>query len=324
MPQCLRSRIVWLGNDPHTWIPDIQGARRDAILDTEALAIHIVQPAPPEMPPFIAGHIILVQQPMTGFKSIVASVCDSASLGMLQPQHATMCPQVLLYSTLIGLVNRDRDCQRPHVDCAAWLADEALVVNWPLPVLNGHSAIVALHTHVLPMPEGTDTSQNAILSRPSGWGCIGSKPNVHTDGDDAIFVHQKQLRPDPPQPHPRAERDLELPLLPSLTQSKSLEPRPAVVLCLDAVIPEDQPTHHGQPWLSVSIVVVWRGSMAISNQGWRPMPPPCTPWRAASPNCCILAPSRSATCAAASQWKLYPLFGWFIQWPACRMECSDH
>ena len=125
------ARIVWLGNDsdPHTWIPDIQGARRDAILDTEALAIHIVQPAPPEMPPFIAGHIILVQQPMTGFKSIVASVCDSASLGMLQPQHATMCPQVLLYSTLIGLVNRDRDCQRPHVDCAAWLADEALVVN---------------------------------------------------------------------------------------------------------------------------------------------------------------------------------------------------
>ena len=137
IPQCYRSRVVWLGSDsdPHTWVDSMIQAWDDVLLPEVALHFHVVQPSPTEMPPFIVAHVIMVQQPFDGFRSVLVSVHDSQNPGRLRSQHATLCPYLLLYSTLLGMANVDRDCQHPRVDCAAWVAEQPLLINHPLPII---------------------------------------------------------------------------------------------------------------------------------------------------------------------------------------------
>ena len=151
MPHCFRSRIVWLGYDVPSWARIIRGEWTDVILPDEPITFHIVQPEVPEKPPFIATHIILAQQEINGFRSVLLSIYDSNSPTVLHSQYATMGPELILWSTLIGMANLDRDCQNPRVDCAAWVGNDPLLVNQPLPVLNGHSLTVAVHRHITPI-----------------------------------------------------------------------------------------------------------------------------------------------------------------------------
>ena len=99
------------------------------------------------MEPNVAAHVLLVQQPQEGFKSALLSVFDSAFVGQQVTRSASMVPTILRYSTLIGLAYRDIDCQDRTNTCDAWVGDAALPPDTHAEAIDGHSLIVALHTH---------------------------------------------------------------------------------------------------------------------------------------------------------------------------------
>ena len=176
MPQCYLSRIVWLGPDVHDWAREMRNAWADVTIVEEPLHFHVVQPEVPEKAAYVAAHIILTQQALPGFRSVLLSVYDSNSPTIMQSQFAARAPHLLLWSTLMDLANRDRDCQRPRVDCAAWVGHQQLMINQPLPILNGHSVVVSVQRQIAPAPpidnvwdECTHEPGNTPTTETSNW-----------------------------------------------------------------------------------------------------------------------------------------------------------
>lgn len=73
-PQCFDAREARLSGDPAGWLRQMRRLWYDVILPAEPLHFHIVQPRPPNADADIAAHVILVQQPIEGFRSVLMSV----------------------------------------------------------------------------------------------------------------------------------------------------------------------------------------------------------------------------------------------------------
>ena len=163
-PQCFQPRYVLLNNNPADWIQRIRSAWNDLVLPQSQMYVHVVQPAPPEMPMHVAAHIIIVQQPIATFRSVLITSIDSANPPGSATSHATMAPTPLAYQTVLALAYHEGVCQQPQNDCAAWVGETELTQADPLPVVDGHSVVLALHRHHLPLPDTGDPWEH---SRPT-------------------------------------------------------------------------------------------------------------------------------------------------------------
>ena len=141
-PQCFQPRLVLLNDNPEDWMQRIRSVCIDLIVPQHIMHVHIVQPPPPEMPPHIAAHILVVQQPIERFRSVLISSYDSALPTEPPVQHASVTPSPLAFSTLVALAYRDAVCNNPLVDCAAWVGDIELLPHQEREVINGHSFLI--------------------------------------------------------------------------------------------------------------------------------------------------------------------------------------
>ena len=83
------------------------------VLHDHLLHFHVVQPDPIEMEPDVALHIILVQQPIDHFDSVLISVLDSALEGLPPMRHASMAPHMIPLLDPVGYC-----LQRPGLQAA--------------------------------------------------------------------------------------------------------------------------------------------------------------------------------------------------------------
>ena len=155
-PQCFESRQVRLSQDPFEWLRQIRQPWFDVILPTETIYFHIVQPPPPQAEPDVAAHIILVQQPIDGFRSVLLTLFDSAFIGAQTDRYASMAPTPLAFPTLVGLAYRDIDCADPANTCDAWVGREELLPHEQRDIVDGLSVTVAIHRPIPVVPDQDD------------------------------------------------------------------------------------------------------------------------------------------------------------------------
>ena len=203
-PQCFEAREARLSGDPAGWLRQMRRLWFDVIIPTEPLHFHIVQPRPPNADADIAAHVILVQQPIEGFRSVLMSVFDSAFLGAQIDRFATMAPNPIAFSTLVGLAYRNIDCQDPANTCDAWIGREELHPVDTRPIIDGHSVVVAVHR---PIPAGP------VDEDPWNAGIPGHRTHNATPTPGSNLTTQRQY--------------------PVSAQTKHQVP-----LCLDACLPE--------------------------------------------------------------------------------------
>lgn len=223
-----------LAGDPLEWVRQMRRLWFDVILPEEPLHFHIVQPRPPNAEPDVAAHIILVQQPVVGFRSVLLSIFDSAFLGDQIDRFATMAPTPLAFSTLVGLAYRDVDCQDPANRCDAWVGREELQPTEARHVIDGHSVVVAVH-----------------------------RPLPFDPADDDVWNGHASLRPTP-QARPQANaREASCSSVPVTACTDSRVP-----LCLVSCLPDcrtTQPTFSDQvSTLLWSLRPSWKQSIAQS------------------------------------------------------------
>ena len=155
-PQWFLPRAVQLFADPEEWIHILRNAWRDVIRADVVIRFALVQPHPIAMEPGVAAHIIITQQPIEDFRSVLISTVDSAWPGQPPLRHATMAPRMLPCSTIIALAYRDRDCNLPRNVCSVWIGEREVAPHEVLPVFHGQSITVAIHRQVIPANDEPD------------------------------------------------------------------------------------------------------------------------------------------------------------------------
>jgi len=153
-PQCFQPRLVLLNHDPSDWIQRIRSVWVDVVLPQQVMHVHLVQPAPPDMPSHLAAHLLVVQQPIAAFRSVIITSFDSDALQGHASRHATMAPTPVAFPTVLALAYHDTVCQQPQNECAVWVGNDELAPTEQLPLIDGHSVVLALHRHHLPLPAG--------------------------------------------------------------------------------------------------------------------------------------------------------------------------
>jgi len=153
-PQCFQPRLVLLNHDPSDWIQRIRSVWVDVVLPQHVMHVHLVQPAPPDMPSHLAAHLLVVQQPIAEFRSVIITSFDSDALQGHASRHATMAPTPVAFPTVLALAYHDTVCQQPQNECAVWVGNDELAPTEQLPLIDGHSVVLALHRHHLPLPAG--------------------------------------------------------------------------------------------------------------------------------------------------------------------------
>ena len=205
-PQCFESRQVRLSDNPFDWLRQLRRPWFDVILPAETLHFHIVQPPPPQTEPDVAAHIILVQQPIDGFRSVLLTLFDSAFIGAQTDRYASMAPTPLAFPTLVGLAYRDIDCSDPANTCDAWIGREELLPHETRDIVDGHSVTVAIHRPVPILPDQDDPWHRIpradMRQRPTAQ---AAKPptageRIHCKADVAVKLCLHACLPDPHTP----------------------------------------------------------------------------------------------------------------------------
>ena len=102
-PQCFQPRLVLLNHDPSDWIQRIRSVWVDVVLPQHVMHVHLVQPAPPDMPPHLAAHLVVVQQPIATFRSVIITSFDSDAVQGHASRHATMAPTPVAFHHCVGI-----------------------------------------------------------------------------------------------------------------------------------------------------------------------------------------------------------------------------
>ena len=63
-------------------------------------------------------------------------------------------PTPVAFPTVLALAYHDTVCQQPQNECAVWVGNDELAPTEQLPLIDGHSVVLALHRHHLPLPAG--------------------------------------------------------------------------------------------------------------------------------------------------------------------------
>eukprot|EP00435_Cladocopium_sp_Y103_P046155 s216_g13.t1 len=166
LPQCFRARAVQLFEDEREWIDLIRRTWADAILPDQELHLFLVQPNPVAMEPQVMAHLLVVQQPIPNFRTILVTTFDS-SLPGVHRRHASMCPQEMSQYFLYGLAFVDRDCNNPQNTCSAWHGEDEILPDERIDTVDGQSFTVAIHRHIAPgLPEENPWDSTAQPSSP--------------------------------------------------------------------------------------------------------------------------------------------------------------
>jgi len=231
LPQCFAARPVQLYQDPEEWTHLIRQAWVDFVLQDQPLHFHIVQPNPVDMELDAAVHILLVQQPIDGFDSILVSVIDSAFQGLPHVRHASMAPQILPYQTLLGIAYRDQDCQHAHNTCSAWVGNREILQHEFVPLTDGLSVTVAIHRHIMPPPDEPDPwdSQSPRIDQ--------DRPHILGSGEDDWPLHLSDAQ---------LTTALNAIFFPRPKAQVITKQRHRVTLCLEAVLPDPPDTRWSQ------------------------------------------------------------------------------
>lgn len=225
-PQCFAARAVQLYHDPEQWTHTLELAWQDLILHDHPIHFHLVQPDPIEPEPDVALHVLIVQQSVPHFDSVLVSVIDSALQGMPPQRHASMAPHMLPCDTVLGIAYKDQDCGHPSNTCSVWIGDRELLPHEVLPVYNGLALTVAIHRHIAPDPDNPDPWDLLLpeATTPSSPACDNPDILMYQRMSDLCLANS--LRSAHPSQSTRQDR------APTIHR---------VPLCLDAVI---QPQPH--------------------------------------------------------------------------------
>ena len=96
-------RLVLLNHDPSDWIQRIRSVWVDVVLPQQVMHVHLVQPAPPDMPSHLAAHLLVAQQPIAAFRSVIITSFDSDALQGHASRHATMASNPSCFPHCAGL-----------------------------------------------------------------------------------------------------------------------------------------------------------------------------------------------------------------------------
>jgi len=237
-PQCFQPRLVLLNHDPTDWIQRIRSVWVDVVMPQHAMHLHLVQPAPPDMPTHLAAHLMVVQQPIATFRSVLITSFDSDAAQGQSNRHATMAPTPVAFPTVLALAYHDTVCQQPQNECAVWVGNDELSPTEQLPLIDGHSVVLALHRHHMPLPEGA----HAWDSEAYAPGSLFLLPEAHPPGVPDPFLK-------------RSKAEARMP-----TQPVSVPcPGYPVVLSLDAVLPVTR-ADPAQPWQDDMSALAWNAS----------------------------------------------------------------
>eukprot|EP00435_Cladocopium_sp_Y103_P075451 s29_g58.t1 len=207
-PQCLIPRRVWLNEHPAGWQAALARAWLDTLIPSRPIYFYIVTPQPPNMESDIVEHVLVVQQPVQDFRSVLITTFDS-SFPMQVQRQATIAPQHMTQFFLLGLALLDRACAQSNNVCTTWLADIEIGPRDFLLIQDGCSATVAIHRQLQPVGEDADF-----------WGHTSPAQRL----PDARFGVQPVGHPHTPKsPIPQDQR---VPILldPCLPHSPSNEP----------------------------------------------------------------------------------------------------
>ena len=237
-PQCFRPRLVLLNDDPADWLQRIRSVWIDLVMPQHVMHVHLVQPAPPDMPAHLAAHLILVQQPIDTFRSVIITSFDSDNVQGHVNRHATMAPTPIAFSTVLALAYHDTVCQQPQNECTVWVGNDEPGPTEQLPLMDGHSLVLALHRHHMPLPEGGNT-----------WDSAAHTPTpMHRPHDAAPPVV-------PGTPQVQTTVDVRMP------RKLVSVPCPGfpVLLSLEAVLPVARDSQV-QPWYDDISAIAWNAS----------------------------------------------------------------
>ena len=252
-PQCFEPREVQLSDDPQEWTHHMRQAWHDVVNPHQALHFHLVQPHPVDHEVRAAAHVILVQQRIDPFDSVLISLFDSAWPGFPPQRHASMTPHHLPYHTLLGLAYRDRDCAQAHNTCTAWKGNTEITPDQVVQVFDGASLTVAIHRHIfVQAPDEADIwgdQTPSLFPNYKAYAPDWPRDNVQE------AIASTALRANPPSLdeaytscHDRLLQQRlhqvfgsHRPLPAPATKHPSARP---VVLSLQAVLPEPSPTLH--------------------------------------------------------------------------------
>ena len=218
-PQNFVSRTVLLPANPEEWIQRMRSVWHDVILPGCHVHFVIVQPDPPLLELTTAAHVLIVQQPISGFKATLFTVFDSAMPMQPRTRFASIAPSPLPQSTLLALAYRDIDCQQPTIDCSTWVGDEEILPGQTAPIIDGHSLAVAVHQHHRPGPDDAAT-----------WDHTQQPPNPRAD---------PQTHLPPQEDHGHVTQDRRAASRASIAIQRNRTP---VQLTLEAVLPAES-TH---------------------------------------------------------------------------------
>ena len=232
-PQCFQPRLVLLNLNPEDWLQRIRSVWIDLIQPQHLMHVHVVQPAPVDMPAHVAAHLLIVQQPVQGFKSVLITCLDSGHPHAPVSQHATLAPSPVAFNTVLALAYHEVICHQYPNECAAWVGNQELQPGQDLPLINGHSLIVALHRHALPIQDGDLWEPPA----PAGAAAPHSKPEP--PHSSCTQGRRKETGP------PACLHSVQVPC-----------PGYPVLLQLDAVLPCTRPTPT-QEWSEALSTLAW-------------------------------------------------------------------
>ena len=91
------------------------------------------------MPTHLAAHLMVVQQPIATFRSVLITSFDSDAAQGQSNRHATMAPTPVAFPTVLALAYHDTVCQQPQNECAVWVGNDELSPTEQLPLIDGHS-----------------------------------------------------------------------------------------------------------------------------------------------------------------------------------------
>ena len=147
-PRCQHPRRVALYDDVANWEETIKAAWSDQIIPGSALALFVVDPAPPHMEPGITAHVVVIQSPHEHWVSSLISVYDRDwhpdDGPYLRMVITTLNP--LHFLQLVQQVGYEDICitsATPRL-CTAWFGDVPIVTGHPVIGRNGCGLVLRI------------------------------------------------------------------------------------------------------------------------------------------------------------------------------------
>jgi len=142
---CLQPRAVRLFEDFSRWEQQLRNAWQDRALPGAPIMIHVVEPAPPQVHPEIAIHVLLVQNPQDTLSTIVLTGIDNTDhRQVLFTQLALTVRDNFVLDQVLMLIGLGQHCLATGTQfiCVAWYGNTAIPLGTLFPIRDGYGIIL--------------------------------------------------------------------------------------------------------------------------------------------------------------------------------------